>query len=423
MTQYPIGKSSLSLSAISVALCLFASTGAAHSSEPEGSGGVRFSGFGTLGVVHSEAPEGWGFLRHNDQPSSTHKTRFDTDSQVGIQLNYAASSKIELVGQLLATRREARAPLADAIEWAFAAYRPTADLTLRVGRLNLDQFVLSDYRNVGFAYLYARPPVEFYGSIPSNLDGLDATRVWGFNESRWRAKGFVGRSKINGIPLTGTLGASLSRESDGLLLRAGWMRAKLARNASGLTTLLNGLDTVRALPVRTVATQADDLHRYLDLAAKPLTYVTLGMTYEQGAWQTAAEVARISLGDTNVKAGYASIGRRIGDVSLFGVVSGSTSGRSAVATPAWGTSLAPVIGPAAAQQAQALGAIAANTASRSTRQTTYSLGGRWDIHPRLALKVQLDHVKIRAHGGFLWSNATSDPGSANIATAMLDFVF
>ncbi len=97
MTPYKFGTPAFALATISAAMCLFASTCRAQSSESEGSS-IRMSGFGTVGVVHAEAPEGWGFLRSIEQPSSARNTRLDLDSRLGIQLNYAASSQIELVG-------------------------------------------------------------------------------------------------------------------------------------------------------------------------------------------------------------------------------------------------------------------------------------------------------------------------------------
>ncbi len=422
MNSYRFGIPSFSIASIGAAMCLFASTCLAQSAEAEGSG-LRISGFGTLGVVHTEAPAGWSFLRNVEQPSSTRSARVDVDSRLGIQLNYAANSQIELVGQLLAARRLPGASAGDAVEWGFVAYRPTADLAVRTGRLNLDQFVMSDYRNVGFAYLYARPPVEYYGLIPSTLDGADITRTWSLDDSRWRAKGFVGRSKTTGIALSDVYGISVSREADGLLLRAGWTSAKLTRNSRNITLLLGGLDQIRALPIPAIAAEADALRGALDLSARPLTYTTLGLTYDHEHWQVAAELANVSIGRSSVKVGYASIGRRFGAVTLFAMMSGAKDSAPAAATPAWGEVLAPLIGPAAAQQAQVLGATAAYAASQSLRQTTVSLGSRWDIHPRLALKVQWDHVRIQANGGYLWSNATGDPGSANIGAVLLDFVF
>ena len=422
MTPYQLGAPTTTLAAVAAAMCLFAGTCTAQSSEPEASR-IRISGFGTFGLVRSQAPEGWSFLRSVEQPSSSRTTHLDVDSRLGIQMNYAASSQIELVAQLLATRRASDAPAGDAVEWAFAAYRPTADLTLRAGRLNLDQFVMSDYRNVGFAYLYARPPVEYYGTIPSNLDGADLSRTWNLEDAHWRAKGFVGRSKSVGVPITNVFGFALSRESDGLLLRAGWTHAKFVRNYSGLSPLLDGLDQVQALPVPAVSAEAAALRSNLDFTSGPLTYATLGLTYELAQWQYAAELMRITVGHSKLRGGYASIGRRIGEFTLFGMVSDINDGAAAVATPAWVASLAPIIGSAAAQQAQVLGSTSAYVANQSARQTTYSLGGRWDVHPRMALKVQWDHVKIKANGGYLWANSTSDAGRANIATVLLDFVF
>ena len=416
------GAFKLSLTTVGAAMCLFAGACLAQSAEPATSN-FRVSGFGTLGFAHSSAPEGWGFLRSIDQPSSTHNSRADIDSRFGVQVNYTATSQIELVGQVMAARRESSAPIGDTVEWAFAAYRPTADLTFRVGRLNLDQFVMSDYRNVGFAYLYARPPVEYYGSIPTNLDGVDVARTWTFDEVQWRAKGFVGRSKINAIPLKNVFGASIAREEGGLLLRAGWTHAKFARNTEGTSRLIESLNQVRALPVPSVSADASAMVSNLDLAAKPLTYATFGLTYMQSEWQYAAEVTRVSLGNSKVNAGYASVARHFGDVSLFGIVSGASGNTSVVPNPVWQPVLAPLIGPAAARQAQMLGTLAAPYASRTTRQTTYSLGARWNLHPRMALKVQWDHVKVRPNGGFLWSNSKNDPGSANTGTVLLDFVF
>lgn len=422
MKPHKFNKPTLSLASIGAALCLFASTCLAQSAEAEGNG-LRISGFGTLGVVHSEAPAGWSFLRNVEQPSSSRSTRVDVDSRLGIQLNYAANSQIELVGQLQATRRLPAASAGDAVEWGFVAYRPTADLAFRAGRLNLDQFVMSDYRNVGFAYLYARPPVEYYGSVPSTLDGADFTSTWSFDDSRWRAKAFAGRSKTGGVALSDVYGISVSREADGLLLRGGWTTAKLTRNSSNIALLLGGLDQIQALPIPAVAAEAEALRGALDLSARPFTYITLGLTYDREHWQFAAELANVSIGRSNVKVGYASIARRFGAATWFAMMSDARDGTPPAATPAWEADLSPIIGPAAAQQAQVLGATAAYAASQSIRQTTYSLGSRWDVHPRMAVKVQWDHVRVHANGGYLWSNANSDPGTANIGTVLLDFVF
>ena len=46
---------------------------------------------------------------------------------------------------------------------------------MRVGRVGLPVFMISDYRNVGYANTMLRPPAEMYSQVPINsIDGVDA---------------------------------------------------------------------------------------------------------------------------------------------------------------------------------------------------------------------------------------------------------
>jgi hypothetical protein len=95
-----------------------------------------------------------------------------------------------------------------------------------------------------------------------------------------------------------------------------------------------------------------------------------------------------------------------------------------VAEPAWGAALAPLVGPAGAQQAQFLGTTAALAVNGlSPRQTTWALGTRWDLGDRLALKLQWDHIRVAASGSFLWGNAGTQATRANVGSVALDFIF
>jgi hypothetical protein len=128
------------LAASGSALAQVAASGVSEPSE------IRLSGFGTLGIAHVDAPDGWAFKRDITQATSGSRTRADLDSRLGLQINYAPIQQFELVTQVVATRRSPAARQSDAIEWAFAAWRPDADWTLRGGRVNADIFLLSDYR-------------------------------------------------------------------------------------------------------------------------------------------------------------------------------------------------------------------------------------------------------------------------------------
>ncbi len=391
---------------------------------------LRLSGFGSLGVAHVDAPEGWVYRRELSQPLNSSSTRLDLDSRLGLQVNYTPSSAFELVGQAILMRRASAAERTDLVEWAFAAYRPNADWTLRLGRVNMDIFLMSDHRSVGFAYPLARPPVEFYGQLPSSLDGADATRVWNDGNAQWRAKLFSGRSKLafNGtdkLDLRSVLGGMVSREADGLLTRVSVVQTRLTFSSPSLQPLLAGLGGLSTLPVAEVATQANELRSRLTLENVKHTYVSFGARYDVGGWLLGGELMRVT-GSVPVSfsAGYVSLGRRWGPATVFGVFSHISRGSQPVDEPAWGATLAPLVGPAGAQQAQFLGTTAALAVNGlSPRQTTWALGTRWDLGDRLALKLQWDHIRVSASGSSLWGNASAQATRANVGSVVLDFIF
>jgi hypothetical protein len=93
------------------------------------------------------------------------------------------------------------------LEWAYLRWRPWNDLDLRVGRLGLDVFLLSDYRNVGYAYPWMRPPQEFYAPLfPYHLDGADIAQRFHLGE------GFL--TLKSSVPQLPTLGSAYLRENE-----------------------------------------------------------------------------------------------------------------------------------------------------------------------------------------------------------------
>lgn len=391
---------------------------------------LRFSGFGSLGAAHISAPADWVYRRELSQPLNTSSTRFDLDTRLGLQVNYTPSSAFELVGQANLRRRAPAAPGSDAVEWAFAAWRPNTDWTLRLGRVNTDAFLMSDYRSVGLAYTFARPPVEFYAQLPASLDGADASWVWNNGNALWRAKAFTGKSRLtfdgnNSLDLRRLLGGMVSREADGLLLRASALQAQLSFTSPDLAPLLAGLDGLNALPVPGLGAQASALRSRLTLDKVKHTYVSVGIRYEPEDWLLGAELRHVT-GSVLIKssAGYASVGRRFGPVTVFGLASRIGSASQPAEAPPWGVQLAPVIGPAAAQQVQFLGSTAALTINGlAPRQSALGLGLRWDLDHARALKLQWDHIRVDANGSFLWGNGSPQAERAQVASVVLDFVF
>jgi hypothetical protein len=190
-----------------------------------------------------------------------------------------------------------------------------------------------------------------------------------------------------------------------------------------LQPLLDVLSLFNLLPVPDISAQASNFRSRLDLAGAPSIYWALGAQYERSNWLWSAEFTHVT-GISVFSAGYATIGRRFGPLTVFGLVGGVGTAQSTVMAPDWETQLAPLLGPEVAQEAQLVSTFAAIALnSNSTKQRALSLGVRWDLTGRLALKAQWDHIRTDANGTALWGGSTLDAAHANVASVVLDFIF
>lgn len=385
-------------------------------------------GFGTLGVGYVDKPSDWAYTRSLNQRPTDSDLRADLDSVVGLQINYSLAANLELVGQASYARLREGARASDYLDLAFLAWRPDADWSMRLGRLNLDAYLLSEHRDVGFTYPFIRPPVEYYARMPSSLDGADIERVWVAGDVAWHAKAFGGRTTAGisegRLKLRPLYGIMVSREANGLLLRFSALRA---RTRSGrLDPLLDALRDIQSLPVPVVAEQAAELEAALSTRDVHTKYLAAAAAYDRNNWLLQAEVNRAwarSSSAINFKSGYVSVGRRFGPLTAFVMESAALRDYKPGPAPDWQTPLAG-IDPVLAQQAQALADGATIAAGKSAgHQFTTSAGLRWDVAPRLALKAQFDHVRTRRNGDGLWHSADGRANHSSIFAVAADFVF
>jgi len=415
--------------------------GPAHADEaPEPAGtGLRFNGFGTLGLVRAHNSAGWEFTREKIQPAEEGRIKTKVDTRVGLQANWQPSPRWEGVTQVVLKNKNPEAPIEQYVDWAFVAYRPTPDWTFRVGRTAIDIFLLVDYRNVGFAYPWVRPNSEFYGWLtPDANDGMDATYAWADGSAQWRMKLSYGQSRTallgpreDDAPMLrnkGIFTTTLSREDDGLLLKASYARARSTiTGLGGIQALDQGLAGLQALPVPSVAQEATVLRDNVDFNNRFSDYLALGASYEQGPWWLHAEVNRLGgeLINSNGWRAYGSVAYRFGRVTGYTMWGRALPAGAPVAAPSdWAATLAPLVGDAMAQQAAMLGTAAAQASNLSRiDQRSNSLGLRWDFDARMALKLQWDHSRMRMDGSGLWERGTPAAARADVLSATLDFVF
>jgi hypothetical protein len=224
-------------------------------------------------------------------------------------------------------------------------------------------------------------------------------------------------------PVIGLVG---SRESDGLLLRISALHGRTRNNIDALEPLLQGLQQMQTLPVPQVAADARAMQASLTTHGMRTNYLAAAVAYDRNDWLLTAEINRSKTShkpSLSFTSGYVSAGRRFGAVSAFVTQSVMRRDSAAFEAPDWATPLS-AFGPQIAQQAQQLAqgaAMAINTTAAS--QSATSIGARWDVLPRLALKAQWDHVRWRNQAGALWFNADGRAGSGNVLAVAADFVF
>lgn len=133
---------------------------------------LRVEGFGTLSAYRADdAVAGLRAEQRTPQPSR-HDLRFDGDSLLSTQFTLKPAGPVRGVLQLLA-KDDISARWRPRAEWLYASWDAQPDLNLKLGRVVLPAFLMSDTRNLGFAHTPVRPPNTVYQINPvTTVDGL-----------------------------------------------------------------------------------------------------------------------------------------------------------------------------------------------------------------------------------------------------------
>ncbi|MBF0416165.1 MAG: hypothetical protein HQL79_10415 [Magnetococcales bacterium] len=389
--------------------------------------------YGTLGISHDDSSNLAAMRDISQRPKKLNlmNNSWVKDSRIGLQASYQFNSYMDVMTQGV-LRDQYDTSLNRYLDWAYVNVHPTPALDARLGRVGYDVFLMSDHRNLGYAYPWVRPPVEFYGWVPVySIDGGDVAYTLQNDAVRWRFKGQMGRTGLK-FPMGADAeynfksdqiwSISIARETDTWRIKGGYSQCIPKTDASMLAPLQSGLAAVSAAGIPGVSNESSDLLRELTYKDVTLRYVNLGLAYDDGTWLGQAELGSVvTTADMmpNGTMAYIGLGRRLGDFTPFMLLSGirsnapvrQTSGSWAVMGPS-----GPILQTAVVK------------ALNSTRfdQETGSLGVRWDANSHVALKVQWDSTHIYSNGYGLWY---SDEGQVtknarvNMLSATMDFIF
>lgn len=389
---------------------------------------VRFSGFATIGIS-SENKDDIGFIRDSNQSKDPDRdTGFEADSILGGQVSTAFGRNWRTTFQLV-YRDRPKQNLEESTELAFLGYQPNANLDVRLGRMAVDMFRLSDYRRVDYINLWVRPPTEVYAWIlPSSIDGIDAAYQWDYQNQFWRFKVQYGNTE----PIIDFPDGSQSIDTEfndftvaTLTMDYDVWRARIsystATTAASEPAFVAGLEQVGALLSGPVADEANSLASIFRNASKqPVKYLQASLSHDDGIWVIDTELADINASDALVPKGlaaYISVGRRWNDWTPYIIWSQFESDQDLYQSQVdW-----------SASGFQGLRDAAIGTINGvQIEQATHSIGARWDIAKKSAIKAQWDRTDIQRGKFAIWAhenNVSAMDQTVNVLSLTINYLF
>ena len=400
-------------------LCL--SVGTAAIGEEAAAPMFLFSGFGTLGLVYS-GEESADFVSNPFVPNGAGFTRQlspEVDSTLGVQLTGNFSPQFSATVQLVAEQRY-DGEYVPHVEWGNIKYQLTPQLSVRLGRTALASFLVSDFRKVGYANPWVRPPNEVYGLVPIfNSDGVDASYKLQLGD-------FI-------HTLLGGYGQTDTRSSDGsrARVRDTWTISDTVERGPATLRISyqEGYMSIDALDglfsaFRQFGPQGIALADRYDPNGRRVRFIAIGGMYDPGKWFAMAEWGKSSLdsvfGDRS--AWYVSGGLRVRTLTPYVTFSRAIA-NSDTSDPGLSLSGLPpqLAGPAAGLNAALNGILGLIPV-----QQTVSAGARWDFMKNVAFKLQYDRINLGTGSAGVLSNLQpgfQPGGNVNLFSATIDFVW
>lgn len=422
-------------------------------------GKFSLSGFGTLGAVTTDNDD--VRFQYPGQADGAQKSpNLGVDSKIALQGTYKFLSTVSATAQVM-SKQNAEGDYTPNFEWIFAKWQATPGLSFRAGRTAAPLFMISDFREVGYANVFVRPPLEVYGQVPySSVDGADATlqhsfgpvtltgQLWGGTaKNKYGSLAADGSPALSQVEVKNQIGLNLTAEVDGgWSFRAGHNKGKMTITSSRFTPILAGAAQLRTLvglygaaPNTTPVTQIPGspqlgaVKQYASQLAQAASIITVnevdatfsgvGFSLDKDSWFTSAEFTkRTTKSYVSDSTGWYVIGgMRFGKFSPY------------VGYAKLKVDSAPISNPltsplALAASPNAVSGVTNIIAGQNFGQHTQTIGVRWDALSSLAVKAQLDVVKPDAEGRpgaglFTGVKSTYNGKAVNVLTLSVDFVF
>lgn len=375
-------------------------------------------GYGTIGAVHSSYDQA-DFKTDSSAPKGagrSHDWSFGGMSKLGLQLDAEFNQEWSSSLQVLSEYGYSGNYKPD-IQNAYIKYRYSPSTSFRVGRFRPQQlYMLTEFTRVGFAFPWARPPLENYNSF-GGYDGAEFSSTFSASKALLTLRGFAGKGFLQIKPSPDTLGLDFKAESTwGLSLTgavADWeffgTHIENKNRTEGSPALTQVLDAYRNS--NNPALQA--LAQKYALKGKTYYFDGVGVSYDPQSWFVRAELSSVRFDSFIIgKAidAYVTAGLRVGAFTPY-VLYGKEKYR----------------GDRSAGPTDSIGAFSQILASNDASRHSVSAGVRWDFKKDMDLKLQFTQVRKdtdTSSGGLTYqASGTTAPKSYNLIFAGIDFVF
>jgi hypothetical protein len=369
---------------------------------------IDISGFGTGGFAVTDTGKA-EFGRAQSQAEGV-----NNDGDVGIDSLFALQGTVHLNDMFSATiqgivRRLFNTGFELDIPVFFVKAEVTHDLSVRVGRIPLPVFMISDYRQVGYSNIWVRPPIEVYGQIPFDSDdGGDVLYRKTVGPADISAQAFYGKTDVTlaGIAVQSrrNWGVNANVTVGPLTVRAGRNQSSFTSVSAATTQLLGA---VNAAGFTALANRLNPLN-------VPFEFTDFGFSLDETHFTIQGEASRETAGGFLASADgqYLLAGYRILKYTPYAMYSREkiTSERTDATIPQVGALI-----PLALGVDQLINSVGAD-------QHTLSAGVRWDVHESVDVKFQVDRVSPQGNGLFI-NVRPGFQGPVLVASVTLDFVF
>jgi hypothetical protein len=386
---------------------------------------LQFGGFGSLGAVSTDSHQ-VAYPRDTSAYSgAVDHLDLEEDSRLGLQGHLRLARTLGATLQVVSRYRYNATYMPD-ITKAELVWNPAPGTQAHAGRMNDESHLDS---NVGYDYLWARPPVEVYSSLAAGaMDGVDVVqalplrgkaslilKAYGGTSAGRIAIWRLGNMNFNGGREYGVVTLVLDGPwriglSAGQIVIPSDFPAPISQLPADFAGFAHGLEDPRLV-------QSGQQFSIKGAVERGWGAI---LTWEEDPVQVEGQFTRTYTNKwllTPTDSGCVYLGFKLGRVEPYAMYARTWS--RPLAMPYLGE-----IPQLAVPEARALApGIAGLLDSLHRDQTTWSGGERWDFARRAALKVQIDWVHSAQGSAPLSLLQPGFNGNLKVFTVLVDFTF